>query len=194
MKTALKYIELKTGFGHTGPAWIGLVSFSKSNKTLYFDGKAFQSLEGNGIYGNYYDIESGDEYWISGVKKNQRDRHIYGGGMIQVERGIVEQYLKEVNQPFLNPKQYQLVDVDPILPLTRIHNLENALSSPDTDLTWSNHYNTPSALTLEELDDLLAHFQELAIHGHFLKGRKYARNQVKLYLQEKEKRTQKEKD
>lgn len=193
MKTALKYIELKTGFGHTGPAWIGLVSFSKSNKTLYFNGKAFQSLEGNGIYGNYYDIESGDEYWVSGVKKNQRDRPIYGGGMIQVDRSIVEQYLKEVNQPFLNPKQYRIVDVD-ATPLRRIHTLENALSSPDTDLVWNKRYDTPSALTLEELDVLLAYFQKDAIHGSFLKGRKRARNQMKLYLQEKEKRMQKERE
>lgn len=189
MKTALKYIELKTGFSHTGPAWIGLVSFSKSNKTLYFDGKAFQSQQGNGIYGNYYDIESGDEYWISGVKKNQRDRHIYGGGKIQIERSIVELYLKEINQPFLNPKQYQIADVDPILPLTRIHSLENALSSPNAGLTWSKHYDIPSAMTLEELDNLITYFQEIAIHSPFLKGRKYARNQVKIYLLEKEKRT-----
>lgn len=80
MKLDIKYIELKTGFSDNGPAWIGVVSFSKSRRTLYFDGKAFQSLNGNGINGNYFEIESGDEYWISGVKKNQSDRHIYGSG------------------------------------------------------------------------------------------------------------------
>ena len=41
------------------------ISFSKSGKTIYFDGKAFQSLNGTGIKGNYFDIETGDEYWIS---------------------------------------------------------------------------------------------------------------------------------
>ena len=33
MKSAIKYIELKTGFSDDGPAWIGLVSFSKTGKT-----------------------------------------------------------------------------------------------------------------------------------------------------------------
>lgn len=62
MRTELKYIELKSGFSDNGPAWIGLVSFSKSGKTIYFNGKAFQSLNGRGIGGNYFDLESGDEY------------------------------------------------------------------------------------------------------------------------------------
>jgi hypothetical protein len=69
VKQEIKYIELKTGFSDNGNAWIGLVSFSKSRKTIYFDGKAFQSLNGMGISGNYSEIETGNEYWISGVKK-----------------------------------------------------------------------------------------------------------------------------
>lgn len=106
-KTAIKYIELKSGYGDNGPAWIGLVSFSKSGKTIYFDGKAFQSLNGNGISGNYLELESGDEYWISGVKKNQQDRHVYGGGKVFVENRILEEYLKTVNLQSLNPKLYE---------------------------------------------------------------------------------------
>ena len=31
--------------------------------------KRFQRLKGSGISGNYFDVETGDEYWISGVKK-----------------------------------------------------------------------------------------------------------------------------
>ena len=111
-KTAIKYIELKSGCGDNGPAWIGLVSFSKSGKTIYFDGKAFQSLNGNGISGNYLELESGDEYWISGVKKNQQDRHVYGGGKVFVENRILEEYLKTVNLQSLNPKLYEVVEVD----------------------------------------------------------------------------------
>jgi hypothetical protein len=69
MKPEIKYIELKSGFSDNGKAWIALVSFSKSGKTIYFNGKAFQSLDGNGITANYFDIETNEEYWISGVKK-----------------------------------------------------------------------------------------------------------------------------
>ena len=42
MRTELKYIELKSGFSDNGTAWIGLVSFSKSGKTIYFDGNKFK--------------------------------------------------------------------------------------------------------------------------------------------------------
>ena len=56
------YIENKAD-GLTGPARIGRVSFSKTGRTLYYDGKSFQSLKGAGFKSNYYDIEPGEEYW-----------------------------------------------------------------------------------------------------------------------------------
>ena len=58
----IMYIELKTGFDDNGPAWIGKVEYSKSGKTIYFDDKAFQSLEGSGIAGNYFDVETREEF------------------------------------------------------------------------------------------------------------------------------------
>jgi hypothetical protein len=71
MKEKIMYIELKSGYEDNGPAWIGKVYYSKSGKTIYFSGKAFQSLKGSGIGGNYFDIETSEHYWISGIKKNQ---------------------------------------------------------------------------------------------------------------------------
>lgn len=73
------YIELKThNGGHDnrgrGPARIGRVTFSKTGRTIYYRGKRFQ--RGRPITcGNYYDIDTGDEYWISGPKKNGQDRY-----------------------------------------------------------------------------------------------------------------------
>jgi len=66
------YIEFKAG-GLIGPARIGRVSFSKSGATLYYAGKAFQSQKGSGFKSNYFDVESGDAYWISGPRKDGRD-------------------------------------------------------------------------------------------------------------------------
>ncbi len=63
----LMYIELKTGYSDDGPAWIGYVMTSKSGKTIYFNDHVFQKY--NGGNSNYYDIETGNDYWISGVKK-----------------------------------------------------------------------------------------------------------------------------
>ena len=70
----LMYIELKTGYSDDGPAWIGYVKTSKSKKTIYFNNHAFQKY--NGGYSNYVDIENGDEYWISGLKKRESNRYL----------------------------------------------------------------------------------------------------------------------
>ena len=64
------YIESKSG-GLTGPARIGRVRFSKTGATLYYGGKAFQSQKG--FKSNYFDVETGEAYWISGPHKDGRD-------------------------------------------------------------------------------------------------------------------------
>lgn len=66
------YIESKAG-GLTGPARIGRVTYSKSGATIYYAGLAFQSLKGYGFKANYFELESGDYYWISGPRKDGRD-------------------------------------------------------------------------------------------------------------------------
>ena len=84
MKREIRYIELKSGFGDSGPAWIGLVEYSKSEQTVYFNNMALKKLKNSGISGNHFDIETGEEYWISGVKKNGQDRHWAGAGKIRL--------------------------------------------------------------------------------------------------------------
>ena len=66
------YIECK-GDGLTGPARIGRVTYSKSGATIYYAGLAFRSLKGRGFKSNYFDVESGGEYWISGPRKDGCD-------------------------------------------------------------------------------------------------------------------------
>jgi len=111
MKPELKYIELKTGFEDNEPAWIGMAEFSKSGRTVYFNGKALKNLNAQGIAGNYYDIESGDEYWISGIKKNGTDRHSAGGGKIMIDRNVVDLYLSLVDFNSLDKNRFDLVDI-----------------------------------------------------------------------------------
>ena len=80
------YIEQKTDSGNSlhdrGPAVIGEVTFSKTGKRIYFDGKTFDRIKGGGIVGNYRCLEDGNEYWITGTKKNGEDRHWAGGGPV----------------------------------------------------------------------------------------------------------------
>ena len=111
MKPELKYIELKSGFVDTGPAWIGMAEFSKSGRTVYFNGKALKNSNAQGIAGNYYDIENGDEYWVSGIKKNGTDRHWAGGGKIMIDRNVVDHYLSLVDFNVLDKKQFELTDI-----------------------------------------------------------------------------------
>src|SRR5216684_8309624 len=78
----IMYIENKSSEnasvpGLMGVARIGRVTFSKTGRTIYYNGKSLQSLNGTGFKANFYDIESGEEYWISGPKKNGADG-LYG--------------------------------------------------------------------------------------------------------------------
>ena len=155
MRTELKYIELKSGFSDNGTAWIGLVSFSKSGKTIYFDGKAFQSLNGMGISGNYFELESGDEYWISGVKKDMSDRHKFGGGKIYVEKRILSEYLQTIGKTELPKADYELTEVETEKPIERINELENEKAEPtefSTDLYWKE----PNELNDDEIRFVIA--------------------------------------
>ncbi len=68
MKPEIKYIELKSGYHDDGPAWTGMVEFSKAGRTIYFNGQAFK---GNG-HGSCFDIETNESYWITGVKKDAK--------------------------------------------------------------------------------------------------------------------------
>jgi hypothetical protein len=65
------YIERKDDL--TGPARIGWVALSKTGRTLYYAGRSFQFLKGSGYKANYFDVESGEWYWISRPRKDGMD-------------------------------------------------------------------------------------------------------------------------
>jgi hypothetical protein len=95
MKPRIMYIELKThpgGHDDHGPARIGRVTFSHSGKTIYYRSKEFARLRGGGSCANYYDVDTDDEYWISGCKKNGHDRHPVGGGLVEIDTDVREEY------------------------------------------------------------------------------------------------------
>ncbi|MCC6493978.1 MAG: hypothetical protein IT424_13270 [Pirellulales bacterium] len=81
----LVYVELKSGYSDNGPAWIGWGRFTRTGRSLYFHDKMLQACKGGGIAGNFFDVETGEEYWVSGPKKDGRDRHRHGGGPVQID-------------------------------------------------------------------------------------------------------------
>ncbi len=96
MNSRIMYIEFK-GTELTGPARIGRVTFSKTGKTLHYCGKTFQSLKG-GYKSNYLDVQTDEEYWISGCKKAGDDT-LYPG-MIEIDEDVREEYWLEIrNRP-----------------------------------------------------------------------------------------------
>ena len=125
MGKLLRYVELKTGYSDNGPAWIGLANFSKSGRTVYFNGLALKSLAGASATANYFDVHTGDEYWVSGVKKRGSNRHTYGAGPISVDEAAVASLLEHLDMHDL-PRGFKVVHLKPskpsLLQLEREHN------------------------------------------------------------------------
>ncbi len=95
MQTRIMYIERKAG-GLTGEARIGRVTFSKTGKTLTYRGLKFQSLKGFGFKANYRELESGEEYWISGCKQVGSNR-LYGERVpIEIDDDVRAEYWRDI--------------------------------------------------------------------------------------------------
>ena len=160
------YIELKSGFTDDGPAWIGLVEFSKSGRTAYFNNKAFKHA-GKGHYG---DIETGENYWISGVKKNGEDRHIFGKGKIQVDKMIVDEYLKLVDFDELKQSKYELVEIQST-EKARFNEILNAKLESGFDFD-SLRFKETHKLTDKELDFMIDYCSEMEESVEYNKARR----------------------
>ncbi len=89
------YIEYK-GDGLIGPAKIGRVKFSKSGKSVHYDRKTFETLSGTGFKANYFDIETGEHYWISGCKKNGEDA-LYCTE-VEIDDDVLEEYWMDIRK------------------------------------------------------------------------------------------------
>jgi hypothetical protein len=97
IKPRIMYIEYK-GNDLTGPARIGRVTFSKTGETLYYRGKSFQSLKGDGFKANYYDVETLEEYWISGPKKRGGDSLYATNVATEIDDDVREEYWIEIRK------------------------------------------------------------------------------------------------
>lgn len=87
MKSRMMYIENKV----TGEAHIGMVTFSRTFRTVYYKDKEFARISKGGITGNHYDVKTNEEYWISGPKKRGGDR-LYDPINLIVDEDAKEEY------------------------------------------------------------------------------------------------------
>lgn len=96
MKTEIMYIEDKDGL--VGDGRICRVQLSKTGKTLYYQDMEFQSLKGVGYKSNYFEVNSGIEYWISRPRKDGNDT-LYPG-VVEIDEDVQKEYWSNIrNQP-----------------------------------------------------------------------------------------------
>jgi hypothetical protein len=97
MKTRIMYIEDKSR-GLTGPARIGRVEMTTLGKTIYYRGRTFRTLGGRGLKANYYDIDTGDEFWISGPRRDGRGR-LYGERVpVEIDEDVRTEYWTKIRR------------------------------------------------------------------------------------------------
>jgi hypothetical protein len=93
----IMYIECKAG-NLTGAARIGRVTFSKTGRTLYYRGQRFQSLKGDGFKANYYDVDTGEDYWISGPKRRGGDALYATNASTEIDEDAREEYWRDIRK------------------------------------------------------------------------------------------------
>lgn len=86
------YIERKAG-DLEGTARIGLVTYSKSGRSLSYAGMEFIPIQG--FKANYLETSSQEEYWISGPKKRGGDQ-LYGTGCVEIDDDVREEYWTKI--------------------------------------------------------------------------------------------------
>ncbi len=89
------YIERKAG-DVTGEARIGRVEFSKTGRTMYYDGKEFIKTKSGYKY-NCIETTSNEEYWISGCKRDGSDA-LYSRQATPIDEDVQEEYWTEIRK------------------------------------------------------------------------------------------------
>jgi hypothetical protein len=80
-RTRIMWIEPKVA-DLAGPARIGRVTYSKSRASISYRGQGFKA--------NYFDVDTGDEYWISGCHRDGMDA-LYST-TAEVDDDVLEEY------------------------------------------------------------------------------------------------------
>ena len=84
------FVQVKTGYDlDRGPSWIARVRFSKSWQTAYFHGRTLRRSQG--LDANFYDVDTMEEFWLSGPKRDRTDAR-YSGVQPEVEEDARDAY------------------------------------------------------------------------------------------------------
>ena len=76
--------------------------------------------------GNYVDMETGESFWVSGVKKNGEDRHWAGSGRVRVEAAALSEYLKAIGAETLDVARCEVTNSIRQTDIERLSRLANS--------------------------------------------------------------------
>lgn len=151
---------------------------SPNQGALYiFDGKVLK--RGQGINSNHFDIENGDEYWISGVKKNGAYRHWAGSGKVHIDKSAVNDYLEIIGQTALPQHKFILVDLNNVPNKELSNEIENSKLTQEPFNNKLLYTKTPKALSDDELIKVIAIYSEFDFTALPLKSRKEYNKKLK---------------
>ena len=86
------YIENKEGDIDGYSARIGWVTFSRSGRSIYYRDRELKRIKGGGVSGNYYCDATGEEYWVSGVKRRGSNAHWAEKVSLHIDEDAVAEY------------------------------------------------------------------------------------------------------
>ena len=84
------YVENKDGQIDGAEARIGWVSFSKTGRSVYYRGR--ELLKAGGVRGNFIDVSTREEYWVSGVKSRGSNVHPDEHALVIVDPDALDDY------------------------------------------------------------------------------------------------------
>ena len=76
--------------------------------------------------GNYIDMETGESFWVSGVKMNGEDRHWAGSGKVLIEAAAVAEYLAAIEAKTLDTSRCDVTNSVRQTDIARLSRLANA--------------------------------------------------------------------
>lgn len=94
----LMYVERKGGDLDGAGARIGWVEFSSTGRTLYYRGRSLQRARGGGINGNYFELKSGAEYWVTAVRKRGGNSRWAEEVQVEIDPDARDEYRRIVGE------------------------------------------------------------------------------------------------
>jgi hypothetical protein len=86
------YLENKDGLIEGAQARIGWVTFSKTGRTVRYAGRSLKAIGGRGVRGNFIDENSGEEFWVSGIRKRGSNAQANASTSVVVDDDARDEY------------------------------------------------------------------------------------------------------